>query len=264
MSLLDPSWLSTIKRESHALLIAIQFLTRLPVRLFQPVQDQDVSRSLSWYPLVGLVMGCCIWLLYASLPGQLPTLLSASLVLSFWIFLSGALHLDGFADCVDAWVGGMGDKDKTLTIMKDPASGPMAIVALILLLMIKLSGLAFVISAQLGLYLIIIPIMARSTIVVIFLTVPYIQDNGLGTALAAPSRNSCLISLLLCLVCLLVLLPLGPLFLLLVTSAIIYSLWRYAVMKRLQGFTGDCAGALLELQELGLLIVLCLQFAIAP
>ena len=40
-----------------ALLIALQFLTRLPVSLPGMPTPEQVGRSLLWYPLVGLLLG---------------------------------------------------------------------------------------------------------------------------------------------------------------------------------------------------------------
>jgi adenosylcobinamide-GDP ribazoletransferase len=54
----------------------------------------------------------------------------AALLLAVWVLLTGGLHLDGLADTADAWIGGQGDRDRTLAIMKDPRSGPIAIVAI--------------------------------------------------------------------------------------------------------------------------------------
>lgn len=51
------------------------------------------------------------------------------------MLITGGLHLDGLADTADAWVGGQGDRDRTLAIMKDPRSGPIAIAVIVLLLL---------------------------------------------------------------------------------------------------------------------------------
>lgn len=50
-------------------------------------------------------------------------MLHAALLLTVWVLLSGGLHLDGLADSADAWLGGFGDRERTLTIMKDRAAG---------------------------------------------------------------------------------------------------------------------------------------------
>ena len=123
-----------------ALLIALQFLTRLPVSLPCMPTPEQVGRSLLWYPLVGLLLGLLLWGAHLLL-GQTPALLQAAIILALWVGLSGGLHLDGLADTADAWVGGFGDRERTLTIMKDPRSGPIAVVVLVLLLLLKFAAL---------------------------------------------------------------------------------------------------------------------------
>ncbi|WP_173644308.1 adenosylcobinamide-GDP ribazoletransferase, partial [Xanthomonas citri] len=91
-------------------------------------------------------------------------LLGAALLLSAWVWLTGALHLDGLADTTDAWVGGMGERRRTLAIMKDPASGPMAVTAVVLVLLLKCAALASLL-AQAPTTLWLAPLLARSALV---------------------------------------------------------------------------------------------------
>ena len=112
--------------------VALQFLTRLPVRLAGMPSPQQIGRSLLWYPLVGLLIGLLLFALQQLL-GGLSLMLQAALLLAVWVGVSGGLHLDGLADSADAWVGGFGDRARTLEIMKDPRSGPIAVVVLVLL-----------------------------------------------------------------------------------------------------------------------------------
>lgn len=102
--------------------IALQFLSSLPIRLPGMPTPQELGRSLLFYPLVGLLFGAILWALNGLLLGT-PLLLHAALLLTVWVLLSGGLHLDGLADSADAWLGGFGDRERTLTIMKDPRSG---------------------------------------------------------------------------------------------------------------------------------------------
>ena len=109
--------------------IALQFLSSLPIRLSGMPKPQELGRSLLFYPLVGLLFGLLLWGANALLAGA-PLMLHAALLLTLWVLLSGGLHLDGLADSADAWLGGFGDRERTLTIMKDPRSGPIAVVTL--------------------------------------------------------------------------------------------------------------------------------------
>ena len=94
-------------------LIALQFLTRLPVRLPGMPEPEQIGRSLLWYPLVGVLLGGLLLALHGLL-GDTPALLQAAILLAVWVGLSGGLHLDGLADTADAWIGGHGDRQRTL------------------------------------------------------------------------------------------------------------------------------------------------------
>jgi adenosylcobinamide-GDP ribazoletransferase len=131
----------------RALLIALQFLTILPVRLQGEFTAQDIGRSLLFYPVVGLLIGIVLSLLGWNLTSQSP-MFSAILVLAVWVTITGALHIDGLADSADAWLGGIGDKAKTLSIMKDPAAGPIAVVTIVLVLLIKFVMLTVLLAEQ--------------------------------------------------------------------------------------------------------------------
>ncbi|WP_017170898.1 adenosylcobinamide-GDP ribazoletransferase, partial [Xanthomonas phaseoli] len=168
------------------LLAAIGFLTRIPVpaRVFTRAGAQ--ARSLCWYPLVGVLLGGVVCGLAWCLREVAP-LLGAALLLSAWVWLTGALHLDGLADTTDAWVGGMGERARTLAIMKDPTSGPMAVTAVVLVLLLKCAALASLL-AQAPTTLWLAPLLARSALVAAFLSMPYVRAGGLGSALLGAPR----------------------------------------------------------------------------
>lgn len=234
----------------RALLIALQFLTILPVRLQDEFSEQDIGRSLLFYPVVGLLIGFVLSLLAWSLTSQLP-MVSAILVLAVWVTVTGALHLDGLADSADAWLGGIGDKAKTLSIMKDPAAGPIAVVTIVLVLLIKFVMLTVLFSQQNWWALIWSVVLARTALPLLFLTTDYVRPHGLGSILK--QQQSVLhTQRLMLLIGVLALFSIG-LFALLF-GLLIFLLLRYLMERRLNGFTGDTAGAMVELLEAALLM----------
>ncbi|KJK19637.1 adenosylcobinamide-GDP ribazoletransferase [Pseudomonas sp. 2(2015)] len=237
--------------------IALQFLSSLPVRLPGMPAPEQMGRSLLFYPLVGLLFGVVLWGLNALLAGS-PVLLHAALLLSAWVLLSGALHLDGLADSADAWLGGFGDRERTLLIMKDPRSGPIAVVTLVLVLLLKFCALLALIERGDGLLLVLAPLIGRAGLLGLFLCTPYVRSGGLGQALAdhLPRRAGQLVMLVSALACVL-LAGFKGLWVLLV-AAIVFAWLRHVMVRRLGGTTGDTAGALLELLELAVLIALVL------
>ena len=120
----------------RALACAMQFLTRIPLATQTLFDNKDYANSLAWYPVIGLILGWLGLALRCSSDRLSSASLAASSVLAVWVLLTGALHLDGVADCADAWVGGFGDREKTFQILKDPRSGPIAVVVLVLVLLL--------------------------------------------------------------------------------------------------------------------------------
>ncbi|WP_439879239.1 adenosylcobinamide-GDP ribazoletransferase [Pseudomonas prosekii] len=238
--------------------IALQFLSSLPIRLPGMPEPKELGRSLLFYPLVGLLFGLILWGMNIALAGA-PLLLHAALLLTVWVLLSGGLHLDGLADSADAWLGGFGDRERTLTIMKDPRSGPIAVVTLVLVLLLKFAALLALIEQGQGAVLLIVPLLGRAALLGLFLTTPYVRAGGLGQALAdhLPRTAGWRVLALSALGCLLIGGMIDGLVALLIAIAV-FAWLRQVMIQRLGGSTGDTAGALLELLEMAVLVGLAL------
>ncbi|WP_136474999.1 adenosylcobinamide-GDP ribazoletransferase [Pseudomonas sp. DG56-2] len=237
--------------------IALQFLSSLPVRLSGMPTPAQMGRSVLFYPLVGLLFGVLLWGLHALLEGS-PVLLHAAVLLSAWVVLSGGLHLDGLADSADAWLGGFGDRERTLEIMKDPRSGPIAVVTLVLVLLLKFCAVLVLVEREQGVLLILAPVLGRASLLGLFLCTPYVRAGGIGQALAdhLPRRSGAWVLFASCVLCVCIA-GLQGLYVLVVVG-IAFFWFRRVMIRRLGGTTGDTAGALLELLELAVLLCLTL------
>ncbi len=233
--------------------IALQFLSSLPVSLPGMPAPRDVGRSLLCYPLVGLLFGLLLWLASHLLEGT-PAPLHAALLLTLWVLLSGALHLDGLADSADAWLGGFGDRERTLLIMKDPRSGPIAVVTLVLVLLLKFCALWVLVEQGVGAQLLLAPLIGRAAMLGLFLSTPYVRQGGLGQALAEHLPRHAAGWVLLG--CVLFCLVLGGW--VVVLALAVFAWLRQLMCRRLGGTTGDTAGAMLELLELAVVLGLAL------
>lgn len=242
------------------LAIALQFLTRIPIRLpSMPTADQQRA-SLYWYPLVGLLLGG-LWLGSAWLLSGLDSRIGAFLLLALTIGLTGGLHLDGLADSSDAWLGGYGCPERSLRIMKDPYCGPAGALSLILSCLGKWLSLQLLLEQPLMYPLLLVPLLSRSLIPWLFWWTPYLRSSGLGQHFRDALQLSALIpGTLLCL--LLVLCAGWPGLLLLGTALVSFYGLRRLMLTRLGGTTGDTAGALIELTELGLLLILAMTLTV--
>lgn len=234
--------------------IALQFLSSLPMSLPGMPEPRELGRSLLFYPLVGLLFGLLLWLASLLLQGT-PAPLHAALLLTVWVLLSGALHLDGLADSADAWLGGFGDRERTLQIMKDPRSGPIAVVTLVLVLLLKFCALWVLVEQGIGAQLLLAPLIGRAAMLGLFLCTPYVRPGGLGQALAEhlPRRAAGWVLLGTALFCLV--LGGGVV----VLALAVFAWLRHLMCRRLGGTTGDTAGALLELLELAVILGLALD-----
>ena len=233
----------------RAFALALQLLTRLPVPSSSlPPRPEELGLAVLFFPVVGLLIGALLAGLHTALwlidPGVL-----AALVLAAWVLLTGGLHLDGLADTADAWIGGQGDRDRTLAIMKDPRSGPIAIVARVLVLLIKFAALQALLAGDAGILLLLTPVLGRAIIVLLLITTPYIRPEGLGAPYASYlPRLSCSLLVLLVAAATVALLEWQG-GVLLVALGIGWIGLRHELMGRLGGATGDTLGAACELAE---------------
>lgn len=244
----------------RGLIVALGFLTRIPVplRVFDDARAR--AASLAWYPPVGALIGALLCALAWVLPDDRPVLCAALLVVA-WVALTGALHLDGLADSADAWVGGMAGtwderRARTLAIMKDPRSGPAGVTALVLMLIVKFAALASLPAAGWS-ALWLAPMLARMAATAAFLVTPYVRSGGMGTGLADAPRIACAVALLCGVLACALAGARGAMAL--ACAFVVFALWRRACLQRLGGITGDTAGALVELVEAAVLVSLALS-----
>ena len=232
-------------------LLALQFLTRIPLSLNLTVSDYQWGRTVLYYPMVGAVIGGLLSLI-SFLASALPIHLQAALVLSSWVLITGGLHLDGLADCADGWAGGLNDRTKTLKIMKDPHIGAIAVVILILVLGLKWIALSELFAQKDDYFaLIMIPVLGRNAIFILMATSPYVSPNGLAENLNKyfPKKEA----LILLFFCGMIGLYSVGFWAVLLTILLIFSI-RYLAQQRLKGVTGDVYGASIELVETILLL----------
>ena len=254
----------------HSFLVSMQFLTSIPVHKWFAVartmpSSKVAGNALLFYPLTGLILGALLFGLASLLwrwQIDISAPLQAGLLLVFWVLLTGALHLDGLGDSADAWLGGLGDQERTLAIMKDPTSGPVAIVVLVLLVLLKWLLLTELIAAKLLLPLICVPVLARLQVMALIIYTPYVRGKGMGSDLKnQPQVWGFWLQLLA------IVLALASLQYWLYTGLVVVAIlagwyWRYLMLRRLQGWTGDTAGASIELTEVVLLFAIVVLFAI--
>jgi len=244
---------SICKQQWRALLTGVQFLTTVPVRIVPAPSTSEIGGSLSYYPLIGLLVGFVLWSsvhLFAGVDAEL----SAALTLVVWVVITGGLHLDGLADSADAWHGGRGDPLRMLAIMKDPHCGPAAVVWVVLVLLTKYGALVSALTHHLNSAVLLAPCLGRAAVVSLLLTTPYVRASGLGTALAEHyTKTSCVVWLVCVVAFVIYFFNERGILMLLAAIVILFGL-RRLMLRNIGGSTGDTAGALVELTETAVLV----------
>lgn len=271
--------LTSIAPAWQAFCLAGRFLTRWPFRAPADAPPTLYGEAAPFFPLIGLLLGAVLAALALGaralgLADAPAAGVVAVLLLGVWVWSTGGLHLDGLSDCADAWVGGIGSRERTIMIMKDPHIGAIGVVVLVLALLGKLTALAALLAiagaaappAPLSL-LVWLPVLGRAQILLLALTTPAARPEGLGAVLGAhlPRRagwaagvaGSLLALAGMALVSVPAAVGAG------LTAALVLWGWRRTLLHRLGGYTGDGVGALVELTETLALMVVVLAIVAA-
>ena len=160
------------------LLAAIRFLTIVPVPGVWGTAEEDLARSVPWFPAIGLLLGGAAaglaWALSAA-----PPMLAAAVLVIVLLSFSGCLHLDGLADTADGFLSAR-PRERILEIMKDSRIGAMGVIAIVCLLLVKFASLASLPAGTLWPAVLLMPLAGRSAIVVHMALLPYARPSGLG------------------------------------------------------------------------------------
>jgi adenosylcobinamide-GDP ribazoletransferase len=129
-----------VVHELRLSLIAVQFLTRVPIPRWVGFEPDWLNQCARHFPLVGLGVGAfavaVLWAAALVLPWPVAVLLS----MASTVWLTGGFHEDGWADTCDG-LGGTVSRERALEIMKDSRLGSYAALGLFFMLAIKASAL---------------------------------------------------------------------------------------------------------------------------
>lgn len=126
----------------NALRLAVSWLTVAPLAGPATVDRRVAGRAIALAPLIGILLGAAAAVvLWALLQVQTPPLLAGLLTVGGLALATRGMHLDGLADTVDG-LGCYGPAERALVVMRDGATGPFAVVALVLVVGGQAVGLA--------------------------------------------------------------------------------------------------------------------------
>jgi len=240
-----------MRRVLKDLLVAFQFLTRLPMPGLEFDPDA-LSRSVKFFPVVGLAVGLAGSWLQRLLTPHLSRTLAALLVLVLFVLVTGALHEDGLADAADG-LGGGSNREQMLTIMRDSKIGAFGAIALTLSLLTRLLLLSSLPLLRFTAYVVSAHVLCRWTALPLSYFVQAARPlEGQGARIAEKtSRGSLIVGTMISLATAAFLTRAACWIPILAASGITILSGLY-YWKRLGGVTGDCFGATNQLTEIAI------------
>ncbi len=237
---------------------ALTFLTRLPSPIKVEYNEELPSKSMAFYPLVGLIIGIFLVLSDIVLSTFLSTGIANIFILIVWIYLSGGLHLDGFIDSIDGLFSSR-KKERMLEIMHDSRVGAFGVIALIILLLLKYNLLLEMPDLLRSGVLLFSPALSRFLIVIIAANFPLAMSSTLGKGF---NYHLGLREQFIGAIWLLILMSVLNYFnfniLIFIVLSIISFLFTIIialyVCRKIDGLTGDIYGAMVELNEVFILL----------
>jgi adenosylcobinamide-GDP ribazoletransferase len=240
----------------RGLRLAIQFLTRLPVPGVEDFSAPELARSAPWFPFVGLVVGAMVALVVFALDHRSAGVAAVIGVVA-WVWLTGALHLDGLADLADALGASHRDPRRFLVVLSDPHAGTFGIVSIVLVLMLKVVALAALPAEALVAVPLIFAWARLGTLAWGRWLKPLKVGQGERFGWQIPGGWIAIWTLGLFAASVVV----APL---LCVAPVVIAAWGAWLKSRLGGMTGDCLGAGVEVTETALLAVLSLTSGAVP
>ena len=232
--------------------VGLQFLTRLKIVNQTEWKVEDFGASVTYFPLVGLVIGAFMWAFYSLAYSYIPVSLLMLMLVIFEFLFTGGLHADGFMDTCDGLFSGR-DRERKLEIMKDSRVGSNGVVGFVFLTLLKWQLLVNLPIYVVPLVLVSMPLLSRYTMVISIQKFPYARPEGIGKFFADNAPKYAL-----------------PVATLLALLPILYYEWLYVylfaiallvnlilnsyVTKHLGGTTGDTYGFVCELSEIFIIL----------
>jgi adenosylcobinamide-GDP ribazoletransferase len=231
------------------LIVAVQFLTRLPTPALGGSEPGELARASDWFPVVGVLIGAlvaaAVWA-----GAHFSPWIGALFGLVAWVLITGALHLDGLGDVADALGGAHRAPGRFLQIAHDPYIGGFGVTAIGLQLVSKLVLLEEVVRVSEVPVLVLVAAWARwGTLVLGKVVTPL--GEGLGQRLADGIDGRVIVLHGVVLVAASAMMAPA-----LICALVIVPALAFYWLRRVGGITGDCHGASIEVMETLLLVLL--------
>ena len=241
------------------LITALMFFTRLPLWRWFTVPSENFQRVIYYWPFAGWLTASVMSLTLLVTSTFLPLSVAIVLTIISRVILTGALHEDGLGDFLDGFGGGH-SKEKILAIMKDSHAGTYAILGLILYFLLTYNIMLNFEPTLLIMFMLIADPFCKMVSSFITARLPYartVDASKIQAIYSQPTVKETVISLCFGSLPLLILIWFLPSFayiLAIITPIVLFFILTQWMKHKIQGYTGDCAGALFLLLEISMML----------
>lgn len=235
----------------------LQFMTRIPINIDVGI-DEDFYKSITYFPLVGLVLGILLFLVGKISMIIFDPFLTSIIITLASVLLTGGLHIDGLGDTFDA-IYSYRDKEKMLEIMKDSRLGTNSLLAIMFVILLKIGFIYSIINQGFIWMVIFMPIISRLGVIKLMYKTVTPRANGMGNMFIGKATLGMFMMAITYTVLMIALISrvifYSPIMLILkiLISIIVVILFNQVfkghIYKKIDGVTGDVLGCSIELGE---------------
>jgi adenosylcobinamide-GDP ribazoletransferase len=238
-----------MKRQWLLFLVALQFLTRLPVVVAGDLPPDALAESARFFPIVGGLVGAGAIGIDVVVGARAGRSVSVVLMLIYLVIVTGALHEDGLADAADGFGGGW-TKERVLAIMRDSNIGSFGALAIGLSLLARFVFLASLPPASLHGVVLAGQVLNRwATLPLAHWLPPARNDDGQGARMARKTSTTSLAIGTVVMVSIVTVASGVAGVVMIAVAAGVAALTGAYYRRRIGGITGDCLGATCQVTE---------------
>lgn len=238
------------------LVIAARYLTIVPIPGVA-ASTEGPGAGAAWFPVIGLAIGGALLIVDRVATALFTPLIAALLTVTAWKLVTGGLHLDGLADCLDGLVGR--DPVQRLAIMHDSRIGVFGAIGLVLFLLLEVGAVSGIDPLARRRALVVAPVVGRALSPLLARVFPSVGSGQGASFRADVGARTAVVALALALVVAAVALGVHGLLALALAAALALAFGRF-MSRRLGGVSGDVHGATIELSELVVLLTVAAAF----
>ena len=245
--------------------LAISFFSRVPLpeKITRHIDtNTTLASAVFFFPVAGFVIAIVPALVWFAANLVVSPLIAAGLAIACGLLITGALHEDGLADCVDG-LGATHDREKALEIMRDSRVGTYGAIALIISIGLRWMLLADFAPLTGVLALVLCHSASRATITIAIQFADYARADGLGKSVDDGMPE---FGFILTMAIAFVLgLALSGIWGIIAVAGSALTAWLMLLWlkSRLGGYTGDGLGAMQQIAEITILLVLSVYYGVS-